>query len=267
MSRNESARPPARRRLGQAGQILAATVVLAIVLGGMSWLHRARQADPTPVDVDRTGFQFEFQDKTIRVDEFIPEGTGRRPTVFLLHGSGGLGAGVMDTARDLARHGYVALVLHYFDLPGVQISSAENSDRYFRDWMALIGDAMKAAGKRPHVDPGRTGLLGYSLGGYLALEVGATNPDVAAVVDYFGGMATVISDKLERMPPTLLLHGERDPIVPVAEARRLQRLFKQKNITFEIQVYPDQGHGFSGDAATDARQRTLRFLDKYLAGK
>ena len=125
--------------------------------------------------------------------------------------------------------------------------------------------AMRAASRRPHVDAARIGLLGYSLGGYLALEVGATNPEVAAVVDYFGGMSPLISKKLERMPPTLLLHGELDHVVSVAEARNLEQLFTEKNVVFEIHTYPDQGHGFNGAAASDARERTLRFLDRYLA--
>jgi carboxymethylenebutenolidase len=238
--------------------------LVALVLAARPWLPR-RPVPVTITSVDSSGFQFESGGKPIRVDEFLPDQHGRAPAVFLLHGSGGPGGNIVETARDLAGHGYVAMVLHYFDLPGVQASSPENSDRYFVSWMTLVGDAIKAAGKRKHVDSTRIGLIGYSLGGYLALEVGATNPDVTAVVDYYGGMSPIISDKLERMPPTLLLHGEHDPVVPVAEARRLERLFQEKKVTYEIHIYPDQSHGFTGAAAGDARERTIRFLDKHLA--
>jgi dienelactone hydrolase len=247
------------------GQFVAVFGLSALGLIALAWLWRGHDKNAAQPAVEADGFRFESGGKSIRVEEFLPDRAGRCPTVFLLHGSGGPGATLMDAARDLARHGYVAMVLHYFDLPGVQASSQENSDRYFISWMTLVGDAVKAAGKRPHVDSSRVGLLGYSLGGYLALEVGATNSDITAVVDYFGGMSTIISDKLERMPPTLLLHGQLDPVVPVGEARRLERLFTEKKVTFEIHVYPDETHGFTGAAADDARERTLRFLDKYLA--
>jgi hypothetical protein len=43
-------------------------------------------------------------------------------------------------------------------------------------------------------------------------------------------------------------------------------------LPFEIQVYPDQDHGFVlgetfGAAAQDAWERAVAFLNKYLAGK
>jgi dipeptidyl aminopeptidase/acylaminoacyl peptidase len=32
-----------------------------------------------------------------------------------------------------------------------------------------------------------------------------------------------------------------------------------------MQIYPNAGHGFSGDTWLDAKARTLSFLQKYLA--
>jgi carboxymethylenebutenolidase len=242
---------------------MLAVVALLVVAAAL-----LRRVPPERRDESMSGvLQFESGGKTIAIDRVSPVGEGKHPAVFLLHGSGGLDSGLHDRARELAGQGYVAMVLHYFDLPGVAQSDAVTSDRYFVAWMKLVADALEFAGKQPDVDGQRIGLMGYSLGGYLALEVAATNPRVAAVVDYFGGMSTLITDHLERMPPTLLLHGEQDFTVPVREARRLEKLFREKGFIFEIKTYPNQGHGFSGAAAVDAWERTLGFLDRYLKRK
>src|SRR5262249_47958187 len=109
MSGTDQATPALRGRRRQTVQILGA-VGLIVGFAGFKWL---REAEPTPFAIDASGFQFESGGNIIRVDEFLPDKADRRPTVFLLHGSGGLGAGVMEAARDLARHGYAAMVLHY----------------------------------------------------------------------------------------------------------------------------------------------------------
>ena len=66
------------------------------------------------------------------------------------------------------------------------------------------------------------------------------------------------------MPPTLILHGEQDSVVPVSEAHRLRALLERAGATYEIKLYPGAGHGFSVLQFLDAGQRTVQFLKKYL---
>jgi dienelactone hydrolase len=46
----------------------------------------------------------------------------------------------------------------------------------------------------------------------------------------------------------------------------LEALLKSRKSQYEIKIYPQQGHGFTGSAATDAMQRTVAFLQKNLKG-
>ena len=69
---------------------------------------------------------------------------------------------------------------------------------------------------------------------------------------------------MRRLCPTLILHGELDPTVPVAEAYHLQECSKRKSIPYEMQIYAGAGHGFNGENWQDAPLRTLAFLQKYL---
>jgi carboxymethylenebutenolidase len=75
-----------------------------------------------------------------------------------------------------------------------------------------------------------------------------------------------ISDA-RQMPPTLLLHGEADPVVPVGEARKVDGLLERLGIPHELKIYAGQGHSFRGMAQVDALTRTLRFLNRHLKKK
>ncbi|MGA9901962.1 MAG: prolyl oligopeptidase family serine peptidase, partial [Terriglobales bacterium] len=71
---------------------------------------------------------------------------------------------------------------------------------------------------------------------------------------------------MKRLCPVLILHGEKDSTVPVEEAYRLQKLLEKKQIPYEIKIYPTVGHGFDEQTVwQDAGQRSLQFLQKYLA--
>ncbi len=132
--------------------------------------------------------------------------------------------------------------------------------------METVRDALTYAGGLPHVDAERLGLLGVSLGAYLALAVAAQDERVRAVVEWFGGLPEFFQPYLRRLPPVLIIHGEADPVVSVEEARRLERFLRAKRLPYEIKIYPGQGHGFHGRAFDDVRQRSQRFLDRHLKG-
>jgi dienelactone hydrolase len=210
---------------------------------------------------------FMSDDKEITSELFAPTKPGRYPAVVLLYGSGGMAVGgpmFQSTAESLAKQGYVVYLPHYFEKTGTQFATPEEDRKYFADWMKTIANAIEYAAKQPNVDPKRIGLIGYSLGAYLSLSVATVDSRVKAVVEYFGGLPPFFVNQLKTMPPTLILHGEADPLVSVKEAYALERLLKSKSLPYEIKIYPQQGHGFSGTAVTDSMQRTLAFFDRNL---
>jgi dienelactone hydrolase len=126
-----------------------------------------------------------------------------------------------------------------------------------------------AAGS-PEVGCERVGLVGFSLGACLALAVAgqAGGPPVAAVVDLFGCLPEELAANAARLPPTLVLHGGVDKVVPVKKAHDLERLLKEHGRAFEIKVYDKQEHLFGAQLlsldALDAQNRALEFLARYL---
>lgn len=217
--------------------------------------------------ITQTQLSFQSGGKEIRLDCFLPDAEGRLcPAVIGLHGSGGGHASMAEPASLLAEQGFAVYVLHYFDRTGTtEIDGLQTIFRHFPVWMKTLWDAVSFVARQPQVDPRRIGLLGFSLGAYLALSASAIDSRIQAVVEFFGGMPKEMKLFTRRLCPVLILHGEEDKTVPVEEAYHLQQILEKKQIAYELQVYPGTGHGFSGEVWRDACLRTLAFLEKHLA--
>jgi len=210
---------------------------------------------------------FESGGKDIRLDCFLPDAIGQRfSAVIGLYGSGGGHASMADPASLLAERGFAVYVLHYFDRTGTtEIDGLQTIVRHFPIWMKTLWDAVSFVAGQPQVDPSRIGLLGFSLGAYLALSAAAIDSRIQAVVEFFGGMPKEMKLFTRRLCPVLILHGEQDKTVPVEEAFHLQQILEKKQIAYEIKIYPGVGHGFTGEIWRDAGLRTVAFLEEHLA--
>jgi len=208
---------------------------------------------------------FESGGKSIRLDCFLPEDNEQRfPAVVALYGSGGGHARMAEPASLLAAQGFAVYVLHYFDRTGTTEVNRQIIFRNFPVWMKTVWDAVSFVIRQPHVDAKRVGLLGFSLGAYLCLSSAAIDSRISAVVEFFGGLPKEMKFFMRRLCPVLILHGEADPVVPVQEAYHLREVLERKKIDYEIQIYPDVGHGFNGETWRDAGLRALKFLRKHL---
>jgi len=208
---------------------------------------------------------FESGSKPIRLDAYIPDSAIRLPGVLALYGSGGGIEGMNKTASMLAEQGFAVFVLHRSDRTDTASATDKaTSVRHFPAWGKAVWDAVGFIAQHPQVDAERIGLLGFSLGAYLALTVASVDSRVSAVVEFFGGLPKEMKFFMRRLCPTLILHGEADPIIPVSEAYELQALLEKKNIPYEMRIYPGQGHVFDSETWRDAALRSLRFLQEHL---
>ena len=216
--------------------------------------------------ISQSQLTFQSGNKPIRLDAYLPDSAEKLPTVLALYGSGGGVEGMNEPAAMLAAQGFAVFVLHYFDRTGTtQVADKQTIFRNYPAWGKTVWDAISHIEQHPQVDAKRIGLLGFSLGAYLALSVACVDPRVKAVVEFFGGMPKEMRFFMRRLCPVLILHGEADPTVPVQEAYDLQNLLEKKEIPYEIKIYPSAGHGFRNGDWRDAGMRSLQFLRKYLA--
>ncbi len=184
-----------------------------------------------------------------------PAGAGRRPVVVLLHGAGGPGFFLdrPEYARypqALAAAGFVVLMPHYAQSGRAPAAAVAG----IIDWL----------GSQADVDA-QLGVIGFSRGGFIGSCVAGTDERVAAFASCYGGLDGGCRARITRMPPTLVLHGEADPVVPVESAANLARFVQSHGAPAETKTYPGQEHIFLGDALDDSVTRIVGFFRARLA--
>jgi dipeptidyl aminopeptidase/acylaminoacyl peptidase len=100
-----------------------------------------------------------------------------RAGIVLVHGSSNDRRSRLPEARILIRHGYGVLL---FDLPGCGESGG--SFTLGRSERAALASALDWITSREDVDPQRVGVLGFSVGAYVAAIVAADDPRARALV-------------------------------------------------------------------------------------
>jgi acetyl esterase/lipase len=64
--------------------------------------------------------------------------------------------------------------------------------------------------------------------------------------------------------PTLILHGDKDPLVPVSQSQLLKAKLEHKGVVNELVVYPGLGHGWVGSTLTNSFDHLEAFLHQYV---
>lgn len=195
----------------------------------------------------------------ISVDRFGAAG----PRVYLLHGSDGLSnAGRYQfAAQTIASAGYTVLLPRYFEATGDSRARYGDIRSKFPTWSRALEAVL--ADPPFGTDPGRAAVVGFSLGGALALSLASRSSRIQAVVNFFGFEPAGLGEG-SRLPPTLILHGSADRVVPVDNAISIERLIRSQGGTVESRIYPGEGHGLSLASWPDAVNRTQDFLRRHL---
>lgn len=196
----------------------------------------------------------------------------------------------------LVDHGYTLFIVRhgsspYFKVPDA-VSDVRRAVRFIRMHAADYG-----------IDANRIGVFGASAGGHLSLMLGTTADEgkkdskdpveqvsdrVQAVVsifpptrieeffplkDHFPALDFPEKEEKSVSPllhvtkddaPTLLLHGDKDELVPLSNSERIEEAFKKEGVESELIVFPGAGHGFNGGDQKKAEEAMLRWFDAHL---
>jgi carboxymethylenebutenolidase len=202
----------------------------------------------------------------ITLHEFGPESTGGKvPAVIVIHGSGGGGSYFEYYAHEFTKIGYFVFVVHYFESTNTAWANIHLIEKHFLTWMHTLADCVSHVASHPSVDRDRIALLGISLGAYLSTALASQDERIASVIEIFGGIPKELAPNVRRMPPTLILHGASDPVVPVSEADFLESVLLRVRAPYEKVILDGQGHGFRGAAQVEAAMAIVGFLAKHMA--
>ena len=273
-----AAKPDGRMRSIRS---LIGCVIAAVALVGFS-LYAAPAASAPSASTPAAAIavhhgQFESGGKPVEDFYCVPAGADAHPGILLLHGAVPRGANDEAYAamcRGLAAGGYYAMFIEYYsqagpakpgDLPVAGRGFAAWVNGNFPIWTREIASGIGALGHTPRVERGRIAVIGYSLGAFLAVAAGAVQGGrLAAVVEYYGGMPVGYARMAGNMPPTLIMHGADDRVVPVRYAYKLNEILTHRGRPHEMKIYPGVGHGFGVVAHGKSWQTMLDFLRRYL---
>jgi dienelactone hydrolase len=187
-----------------------------------------------------------------------PRGVGPFPAVVLLHSCLGLPAAKTAIADQFARWGYVALFVDEFATRGVKETCAVE----FRQGPSDAFGALLYLAALPYVDRKRIGVVGYSQGADIALELAESHfssayevprgLDFKAAVAFYPPCENQADRRLQI--PTLILIGESDEVTPVADCRRLASRQAGLGSDFKLVVYPGAHHLFDDSGLTGGRR-------------
>jgi carboxymethylenebutenolidase len=205
--------------------------------------------------MSRAGREIEFASDGERVRGYLalpPRGSG--PGVLVLQEWWGLVDHIRDVCDRLARAGFVALAPDLYrgetatdpDAAGRLMMDLE-LPRAARDLdgavTALLGETATAGGT--------VGVVGFCMGGQLALFAGTRNRRIGAVVDCYGIHPNVKLALADLAAPVLGIFAEQDAFVPPEAARKLETDLRAAGKRCSFTIFPGVGHAFLNDSRPD----------------
>jgi carboxymethylenebutenolidase len=214
-----------------------------------------------------------------------PASPGPWPGVVVIHEVFGLNRDIRGHAERMAALGYLALAPDLFQ---------------GRPWMRCVAGAIRQlrAGTGPAFEAidasrrwlaerpdctGKTGVIGFCLGGGFALLCAPRGEFSAAAVNY-GEVPEDAERVLAGSCPVVASYGSRDPM-GAGPPKRLDEALTALGVPHDVRVYPGAGHSFmsqkpaalapltrlmrldyQSSAAEDAWQRIFAFFGEYLRG-
>lgn len=201
---------------------------------------------------------------------FTHDEKAERPTVMVLGGSDGGLQGSLHTAALLASHGFSSLALAYFAEEGLPATLDRIPLEYFES-------ALRWLMSQPSVSRQQIGVLGYSRGGELALQLAAEFQSLKAVVAYVPSglrwgsypptghsawtrhgeelsFAETMEDEEAQIAvekingPVLMITGKKDGLWPSAELAEIAvRRLKARNFSHPVHhwSYDEAGHALA----------------------
>ena len=143
------------------------------------------------------------------------------PLILIAHTWAGKDNFVHERANELAKLGYVALAVDMYGGGKVGLD-AEQSQAMMSPLIAdrnLLKTRINAAlefGKGLNgVDDSKIAAIGYCFGGLVVLDLARSGADIKGVVSFHGLLMGSDISKEGIKSKVLVLHGERDPMVPL----------------------------------------------------
>jgi carboxymethylenebutenolidase len=201
-----------------------------------------------------------------------------RGGLVVLHEARGVTDVVRGLAASLAEEGWLAVAPHLYGAHNTdEVADGDVHHEVSRlSGESVLADTDAAAVwlAQRGVAPDRIGVIGFDLGGAVAMVVASSRTVGAAVSVAGGGIVEPFSDGLpalvdvagELTCPWLGLYGDQDRQIPVEEVEKLRDAAATAEVATDVVRFAGSDNRFDTDpdAGAEAWQRTLNWFDLHL---
>jgi carboxymethylenebutenolidase len=202
----------------------------------------------------RTGVEIEIANGDEALSAYVatPE-SGHGPGVLVIQEWWGLVPHIRDVCDRLAREGFVALAPDLYH--GRSTDDPDAAGRYMlgleipralRDLDAAVGELLN----RDTVGA-KVGVVGFCMGGQLALAAGCENARIGAVADFYGVHPDVKLNLTDCKASVLAVFAENDAFIPAEVAQGLAADLKAAGVRASVRTIEGAQHAFMNDTRPD----------------
>ncbi|WP_051461350.1 dienelactone hydrolase family protein [Tomitella biformata] len=231
----------------------------------------------------------------VKIEKALSEGTPltiARPTgtpragIVIVQEAWGVTPYIDWLATTFAGGGYLAAAPHLYHRAGDPVIEDHDFSKARPVMATLTGDGIaedigNAVAFLRAGGASKVGIIGFCMGGTIALW-SAAHADVDAAVTFYGsgiaesrwpGLESGLETAASVRVPWLGLYGDKDQSIPVEQVEALRTAIESVNAPTQIVRYPTAGHAFASasgsprhvrDAAEDAGIRTREFFAAHL---
>ena len=214
------------------------------------------------------------------VDGFLSRPTvgDPRTAIVLIHGYRGLDDGQRAVTRRFAQEGFVCLspdLFHGKTFSTLDECALQKTSLDIPRAVEKVIDSVPYLRKLPWVGKKNIAVLGFCMGGGLALYAVAQSRAFAAGVIYYQSLFPDPEDLKGITAPLLCHYGTHDPGTTKTEIEMFRETLDKYKKKYEIEMYHGAGHAFlnnpqtknavNREAAAKSVIKTSKWLRKYLA--
>jgi carboxymethylenebutenolidase len=214
------------------------------------------------------------------VDGFLsrPTAADPRTAIVLVHGYRGLDDGQRAVTRRFAQEGFVCLspdLFHGKTFHTLAECALQKTSLAIPTAVEKVIDAVPYLRKLPWVGKKNIAVLGFCMGGGLALYALAQSRAFAAGVIYYQSLFPDPEDLKSIAEPLLCHYGTDDPGTTKTEIDMFRETLEKYKKKFKIEMYEGAGHAFlnnpqtkntaNREAAAKSVTQTSKWLKKQLA--
>ncbi|MFN8455413.1 MAG: dienelactone hydrolase family protein [Anaerolineae bacterium] len=203
-----------------------------------------------------------------------PQDESSKPAVVVIQEWWGLNDHIKDVANRFAKEGFVALAPDLYH--GVVTTEPDEARKMVMalDMAAAVKEIQSGIAylrEQKFVAGPKVGVVGFCMGGGLALRTALAEDNLGAAVAFYGQPLAPEEAKGVKAP-VLGLYGAKDNGIPVDGVKAMQTALTEAGIENDFHIYEGAQHAFFNDtresynpqAAADAWPRTLEWFRKHL---